>query len=143
MSRDVKAMWSQVASEARLAAEQSKLPMEPFERLSDLYSSLDDVERQVATHILSDEVLSFDEGVRYDALAIIKEFAIAETVPALRQLLQRVEAATDVGARFEADKVRRMISALSGRQSLGSDGVVVIDEYPDRDIDYGNRSKGR
>jgi hypothetical protein len=67
-----------------------KDPYIALDNLRMLYEKLDSEERQMADQVLSEWVLSEDEGMRFDALALIDDFQIGTAVPALRELMERL-----------------------------------------------------
>ncbi len=83
-----------------------------LDRLHSLYRKLDDDERAMAEIVLSEWALSEDEGLRFDALAMIKDFRIAAALPMLRKLADRLFLSKEPGAPYELKKVNRIISAL-------------------------------
>ena len=80
--------------------------------LFSLYASLDASERDQANSDLFDVLRHGTEGQRYDALAIINEFRVADALPALRELAVRLQIEDSPGAPFELAKVDRIIARL-------------------------------
>ena len=80
--------------------------------LNGLYSRFDVEERSMADRVLTEWVQSEDEGLRFDAESIIRDFKITSTIPALEELVGRLSKASFPGAPYEADKVRRLIDAI-------------------------------
>ena len=83
-----------------------------LERFHELYRGFDSHEREMAGQILSDWVLSADENVRFDALALVDDFKIVNAIPALTVLLSRLSSSTAPGAPYEMKKVARIKAAL-------------------------------
>lgn len=109
--------FRQAFSTARLAADreanESKDSMLALVRLSALYGSFDADERILANDIISEWVLSADETMRYDALALIDEFKIVTAIPALRALSRRLLSSAAPGASYEKQKADRIIASLA------------------------------
>jgi hypothetical protein len=95
----------------------SKDPYVTLEKLHALYQKFDDTERRMADQVLSEWVLSEDEGLRFDALALIDELKIDAAAPALHRLATRLASSVEVSAPYELKKVHRIIAGLgvSGR----------------------------
>jgi hypothetical protein len=92
-----------------------------LERLHRLYTKFDASEREMADQVLAEWVLSDDENTRFDAMALIHDFRIEGTVPALRELAGRLSSSKAPGAPYEIMKIERLLSELSsgGRPSAG------------------------
>lgn len=86
---------------------QSALPL-----LHDMYRGFSDEERLLAHQVLSEWALSDDENLRFDALAVIDEFKIADTKIALDALSDRLHASDAPSAPYELEKVRRVLRML-------------------------------
>jgi hypothetical protein len=82
-------------------------------RLEELYKKFDARERLMADQLLMEWSLSENEGIRFDALALISHFNIVKAVPALRQLSERLAESVAVSAPFELEKVNKLIAKLS------------------------------
>lgn len=102
-------------------AKSLKNPHIALERLRALYRKLDTNECQRANQVLSEWALSDDEGLRFDALALIDELRISTTVPALYELAARIALSTAPSAPYELEKVKRTIDRL-GDQSPPKSG---------------------
>jgi len=100
----------------RLSAEDEakslKDPYVTLERLRTLYKKFDSAEKQMADQVLSEWALSEDEGIRFDALTLIREFEISTAVAALRELVIRLTSSTAPGASYELNKVFRIMAQL-------------------------------
>ena len=77
-----------------------------LEKLSGLYKKFDAAERRMADQVLSEWVLSEDEGLRFDALALIDEFKIDTAISALHELAARLVSSAEPSAPYELKKVR-------------------------------------
>ena len=84
-----------------------------LERLLGLYRKFDVTECRMADQVLVEWVLSEDEGLRFDALALIDELKIASALPALYNLIARLTASTAPGAPYESEKAHRIIARLT------------------------------
>lgn len=80
--------------------------------LSRRYQELDGSERPQVDELLAEWVLSEDEGRRFDALAVIADNKVVHTVPALRELAERLEVSDAPSAPFEWAKVNRILGKL-------------------------------
>jgi cysteinyl-tRNA synthetase len=83
-----------------------------LDRLQDLYRKLEPEERVLADQVLAEWVLSDDEKVRFDAMALVDDFKVASAVPALRELASRLVSSSAPGAPYERKKVERIIKGL-------------------------------
>jgi hypothetical protein len=83
-----------------------------LEKLHALYEKFDADERLLADRVLAEWALSDNEGVRFDALALIDDFKIAAAAPALHELAQRLAASTAPSAPYELKKVARITKGL-------------------------------
>ena len=80
--------------------------------LFDRYKGLGPDERKAVDELLSEQLASPDENVRFDALALVREFNISSTEPQLRSLASRLEADMKPGAPFELAKVRLILREI-------------------------------
>ena len=87
-------------------------PYLALERLRALYEKFDVSERAMADQVLAGWALSNDEGLRFDALALIDDLEIRTALDALRELSRRLRSSKAVSAPFEIKKVRRIIERL-------------------------------
>jgi cysteinyl-tRNA synthetase len=83
-----------------------------LEKLHSYYALLKIEEREVAGSVLIEWLQSEDESLRFDALALVDDFRITAAVQALRQLSKRLASNTAPGARYELEKVNRIIEQL-------------------------------
>jgi len=84
-----------------------------LERLHILYRSFNADERVLADRVLTEWVLSDDETLRFDALALVDDFKVLQSIPALTELAGRLRSSGTPGAPFELQKVDRIIKELS------------------------------
>jgi hypothetical protein len=94
-------------------ANEFKHPYIALDRLFALYRKFDAEERAMADEVLTDWVLSENENTRFDALALIREFRIITSIPALQQLAKRLASSRTPGAPHRLEKVNRLIADLS------------------------------
>jgi len=80
-----------------------------LDRLRARYQMFDSVDRSMADQVLAEWVLSDDEGMRFDALALVDEFKIVSATPALRKLRRRLTSSSAPGAPYELQKVDRIL----------------------------------
>ena len=106
--RGMDAWYRDVAREATSL----KDPYYRLERLRFLYRQFDSDERRMADRVLSEWVLSEDEGTRFDALHFIEELKIVTAVPAMNELLSQLASSKHPGAPFEIERVSRIIATL-------------------------------
>lgn len=103
------AMWEEV-SERAIANKESQ---DALRVLSVRYSALSPEDRLVVDELLAELLASGDETMRFDALALIRQFKITSALPALRRLAGWLEGQTWPGAPYEWAKVNRVIGALA------------------------------
>ena len=88
-------------------------------RLKNLFLKLDATERKAVEQVLAEWVLSDDENVRFDALALIDYFKIKGATHALEKLAVRLAASGAVSAPFELSKIKRVIAHIGGTSRVG------------------------
>jgi hypothetical protein len=114
MSRDdIRQEWLQFTADESDRAERSKQSQGALIALFERYRSLTEVDREIVDELLSEQVKSTEERIRFDALAIIGEFKIRGTIPDLRVLADRLERDSGPGSPFEWAKVNRLIGQLT------------------------------
>ena len=101
--------WHSVDDEAKSL----KDPHIALEKLRILYKKFDDAERLMADKVLSEWVLSEEETMRFDALALIDDLKIRTGAPALHLLATRLTSSDVPSAPYELKKVLRIISSLA------------------------------
>jgi hypothetical protein len=110
MTADWNTVWTEVDRSYRDAKDSQGAISELFDR----YAELDPRERTEANKVLFEALRGRDEGRRYDALAIIREFVLYEAMPFLMELAIRLQFDDSPGAPFELAKVQRIIDAWDG-----------------------------
>jgi len=108
----VRQSWLRFRRSVSDEAEAMKQSQAALFALFERYRRLPVGERHVIDRLLADDVQSDDEGRRFDALAIIREFRIVSALPALRALAARLENASEPSAPYEWAKVNRTIGLL-------------------------------
>jgi hypothetical protein len=91
-----------------------------LDRLHALYTRFDAAERTMADQVLTEWVLSDDEGLRFDALALIDDFKVKAAAAALGLLAGRLASSTAAGAPYELQKVDRILKDLERWPRAGS-----------------------
>jgi hypothetical protein len=116
----VRDAWASFRAEVDRAHRDAKDSQGALEALADKYRLLDDDARPVIDRLLIDWLLSDDETVRFDSVALIRQFQIQAAVPALEDLAARLASDPGPGAPFEIAKISRLIAALERGQLGGS-----------------------
>lgn len=112
MTADVRDLWLQREREDLARAIESKQSHEALLSITARYRGLAAEDRPVIDELLAEQLGSEDETARFIALALIQDFKIRSTLPALRQLADWLEAQTWPGAPYEWAKVNRIIGGL-------------------------------
>lgn len=81
--------------------------------LAVIYARIPEADRAEVNEVLAEWVESEDEGLRFDALAIVNKYRLIHAVPALRRLQARLESDTSPGAPYEWAKVNRILGNLT------------------------------
>src|SRR5258705_5889203 len=84
-----------------------------LEQLCRFYEKSLPHERHSLNEVLFEWLLSDDEGLRFDAQALIGKFAVSDSVPTLEALAERLRRSKQPGAPYELEKVNRILNALS------------------------------
>lgn len=111
----IRSEWSALRDRLDTEARGAKMSQAAVVELSHRYASLDAESRGVVDEMLSEWVLSDDENLRFDALALVSDHRIVRALPPLRQLQVRLQDAKDPGAPYEQAKVQRIIARLENR----------------------------
>jgi hypothetical protein len=83
-----------------------------LDRLHAMYQKFDSAERTMAHEVIAEWALSDDEALRFDALALIDDFKIANEIPVLQKLASRLASSSAPGAPYELKKVNRILKDL-------------------------------
>ena len=105
--------WRRLRDEADERYVRSRDSQGAIVELAAIYGRIPSEHRAEVNEELLDWLASDDEGLRYDALYIVGEYAITEAVPGLRALQERLEAASQPGAPYEWIKVNPILANLS------------------------------
>lgn len=76
------------------------------------YRSLSAEERKIIDGLAIEEIRSPDQGVRFDYLALVREFHLKAAIPALEDLAMRLSHRDDPVAALERKKVLGIIDML-------------------------------
>src|SRR5262245_44944502 len=109
--RDEMASYRRDADADASARKDSQLVLD---RLRSLYLKFDASERAMANRVLAEWTLSADEGMRFDALALIDEVKVRQAIPALNELAQRLGKSMTPSAPYELEKVKRIVADVGG-----------------------------
>jgi hypothetical protein len=104
--RDWEAFWRK----ADQVYEDAKDSQGALLALSDRYRELSPGDRKAVDELLAEKLVSGDENVRFDVLALVREFNIRSTEPQLRSLAARLKTEMTPGAPFELAKVNRILN---------------------------------
>jgi hypothetical protein len=91
----------------------TKVPELATVRLSKKYQGLSDSERTTVDQVLSEWLLSGDEGLEMDAWVLVSQFKILSALPALRTLADRLERSFEQNAPYYWQSVNRIIGELT------------------------------
>lgn len=83
-----------------------------LDRMFAFYRDLDGLEKQMANLVLSEWLLSSDENLRFDALALVKEFHLLDTTAALLKLAERLRDQHEPGSPYELKKVQKLLVSM-------------------------------
>lgn len=89
-------------------------------RLTGAFGRLTADER-VQLEPLREWLLSDDKADRFDAIAIVRDNDVTSMIPTLRELQDRLEESTEIGARYEWAKVNRALGRLVSVSDIASD----------------------
>lgn len=80
--------------------------------LASAYGRLPDPDSHEVNEVLEEWLLSEDEGLRFDALHVVRAFAITDAVPSPRLLQDRLAGSPDPSAPYEWTKVNQILAVL-------------------------------
>lgn len=83
-----------------------------LDKLRALNRKMDITDRAMADQVISEWTLFEDEGVRFDALALIADLRIAAAESHLRDLAERLTTNLARSAPYELQKVNRVLKGL-------------------------------
>jgi hypothetical protein len=99
--------------DAQREAEEQKDSYLVLDRLHSLYKKFDANERAMADQVLCEWVLSDDPSIRFDAMVLINDLKIAQSVQVLKELAKRLASSRAPSAPYEISWINRIIDALS------------------------------
>ena len=102
--------------DANAEAQRLKDPWIAIERLRILFGRFDESEQRIANQVLSEWLLSEDENVRFDAVALVRDLRVLSAMPVLRELASRLVSSQGPGAPYELKKVNGLIRELIGER---------------------------
>lgn len=111
-SNDVREKWGSLRAALGKLAEDEKDSQRVLFEMSQIYRALSVSDKGVVDQHLAEWVLSPDEAVRFDAVALVSEHKIRSAMSALADLVSRLDLSREVGATFERSKVLRVIELL-------------------------------
>ena len=85
-----------------------------LEALHTFCEKLEGSEKEFADRVLTEWLLSDDEGLRFDAEALIDDYCVIQALPALATLRERLAMDNSPGAPFEIEKLERISRNLQG-----------------------------
>jgi len=115
----IRSNWTALRNRLDAQAQAMKVSQAAIVELSRRYIDLDLEARGVVDGLISEWALSDDENLRFDALALISNHGIKTALPALEDLLVRLNGSANPGAPYEREKVRRIITCLQP-QKIGT-----------------------
>ena len=114
-ARAIRDGWWEFRNRAARSYSASRMAEGVGSALFERYRALEPGERTIVDQTVIEWLAARDEGVRWDALAIIGEFGLIAALPQLEELRLRLASATGPGAPFERDRVDRLIRRLRAR----------------------------
>jgi hypothetical protein len=112
MSPEIRCRMEAVRAAGEEEANRRRDPYIVLDKLSSLYQAYGPEEQRAADRVIADWALSEDEGLRFDALWLIRQFQIRSAVPALRRLSDRLRGESVPGAPYEHQKLSRLLKDL-------------------------------
>lgn len=112
MNSDARSRWLALWRETDARYREMKASSDAVLELFDRYRALSPTDRSEVDRLLAETLLSDDKKLRFDALALIREFRISSALPQLRALAKRLPRTKSPGAPYELAKVQRIIDVL-------------------------------
>lgn len=113
MNAEVRRRWLAIWRDADVRYREMKASNEALLELYERYAELAPADRDEVDRLLAETLLSHDENLQFDALALIEEFRIASALPELRALAKRLPRSNSPGAPYHLAKVQRIIDLLA------------------------------
>jgi hypothetical protein len=111
--QELRAAWVLMRNEADALGVASKDSQGVLGALFGHYRRLTQGERSVIDRLLAEQLRSDDEGLRFDAMALIREFRIVSALDDLCALALRLETAHGPGGPYKWAEADRLIGQLS------------------------------
>lgn len=108
----IRSEWTALSERLDAEARAMKEAQAAVIELSQRYALLDGEARPVVDELLSEWALSDDENQRFKALALVSDHRIVSALPALRELLVKLQDSPTPGAPYEQAKIRRIMARL-------------------------------
>jgi hypothetical protein len=112
VSEAIKLLWTRERERIDREARERRDSQSALFELFDLYDRLAGEDQKQIDQLMADWVVSDEEDLRFDALALIREKRITTAIPALQTLLVMLLGSRTASAPYEADKVRSIIKSL-------------------------------
>lgn len=111
--RDVQARWVELRSDIDERYRAAKDSPGAVPALFRAYEGLTPEARIAVDALLVEWIGSPNEAIRFEALALVREFTIVAAIPALRQLALDLENQTGPSAPYDWAKVNRILGQLT------------------------------
>lgn len=114
MTRDeMRLAMSQLRNSSEAAARTFKDSYLVLEELAAFYESLEPHDRNIADQVICEWIESDGEGLRFDAMSLVRKFRIRSAVMSLLQLEARLSTSMAPGAPFEREKAAKIRALLA------------------------------
>jgi hypothetical protein len=104
-----------VSTRAIKAKDSNSVP----EQLLELYLDLTVIERESADWVICEWAISPDAATRFDGQALIDRIGLIAAIPALERAEDNLSHSTEAMARYELQRVHRLIMELRCEQQVG------------------------
>ena len=113
MTGEAAQRWAEMRRQMNERAVRSKSSQSVVGEISREYRLLGADERADVDVVLRSWLLSGDEAERFDAVAVVDDNEVCSAIPALRELMDRLEGSDEPGAVYEWAKVNRVLGRLA------------------------------
>lgn len=110
---EFEALWARLDADAVSAKESQRAVL----RLQHLYAGLDDADRAVVNDVVSEWALLDDPAKFFDAISLIRAFAIHAALPALRTRLEVIGSSAAATERDEREWLQEVIAELEAKDA--------------------------
>ncbi|MEO7121575.1 MAG: hypothetical protein ABI400_00310, partial [Lacisediminihabitans sp.] len=110
---NVRIQWLKMRDQVSARAVASKQSQEAVLVMAAQYGALSDADREVVNELLAEQLLSAEETIRFDAIALVSRFEITSALPALHHLSDWLESQQFPGAPYEWAKANRVMGELA------------------------------